>query len=276
MKTLILILIIFANFHLALFAQMPALEIKGKEVFRNEDVIIHQLDERTWVGSGHLAFFESIYIVEGDDKAVLIDTGMKITNLDSIVASITKKSITLIATHVHPDHVGSIDRFPEIYINQGDTANIAQFMPDYDGKVNYLKDGEIIDLGGRQLEVVFTPSHTPGSTTFIDKTAGYGFSGDSFGSGNLLLFSGTFSELIETCEKMRTIMKEVRIKFLYPGHFNGKNPETQKRISDLITLSKDVLSGKVKGKENKGNRFGLSRVVSDYGVRINYNEKSLK
>ena len=71
-------------------------------------------------------------------------------------------------------------------------------------------------------------------------------------------------------------MKEVRIKFLYPGHFNGKNPETQKRISDLITLSKDVLSGKVKGKENKGNRFGLSRVVSDYGVRINYNEKSLK
>jgi glyoxylase-like metal-dependent hydrolase (beta-lactamase superfamily II) len=149
-------------------------------------------------------------------------------------------------------------------------------MADYTGEIKFLRDGEIIDLGGRQLQVVFTPSHTAGSTSFIDKDAGYGFSGDSFGSGNLLLFSGTFSDLIATCEKMRAIMDQEGIEYLYPGHYFGSNVETKQRISDMITLSKDVLSGKLKGEENAGNRFGLSLIVSDYGVRINYGEQSLK
>jgi hydroxyacylglutathione hydrolase len=100
----------------------------------------------------------------------LIDAGTRIKNLDKIVASITKKPIMLVATHVHRDHTGSaIDCFPEIYINPADTTGIPQAMPNYKGKVKYLKDGEIIDLGGRKLEVVFTPAHTTGSTTFIDK-----------------------------------------------------------------------------------------------------------
>jgi glyoxylase-like metal-dependent hydrolase (beta-lactamase superfamily II) len=149
-------------------------------------------------------------------------------------------------------------------------------MADYEGDIKFLKDGEIIDLGGRQMEVVFTPAHTPGSTSFIDKDAGYGFSGDSFGSGNLLLFSGTFSQLIATCEKMLAVMEKDGIRYLYPGHYNGRNPETQQRLQDMITLSKDVLSGKVKGEENPNNRFGLNYIVSDYGVRINYGEQALK
>ena len=279
MKKLVLFILVFTSFQLSAFAQMPALKdlkIKGKEVFKDADVVFHQLDAHTWVGTGHLAFYESMYIVEGNDKAVLIDTGTKIAHLDKIVASITKKPLMVVATHVHPDHVGNVGYFPEVWINPADTVNIPQFMPNYKGKVNYLKDGQIIDLGGRQLQVVFTPGHTPGSTTFIDKAAGYGFSGDSFGSGNLLLFSGTFSQYIKTCQKMSAIMKKEGIKFLYPGHYNGTNPETPKRVNDLITLSKDILSGKVKGKKNTGRTHGLALVVSDYGVRINYNTKSLK
>ena len=276
MKKSVLFILVLTSFQLSTFAQTNTPQIEGKEVFKNDDVVFHQLDDHTWVGNGHLMYNESLYLVEGNDKAVLIDAGTNIADLDKIVASITKKPVMLVATHIHPDHVGSIAPFPEIYINPGDTVNIQQFMPNYKGKVKYLKDGQIIDLGGRQLEVVFTPSHTPGSTTIIDKAAGYGFSGDSFGSGNLLLFSGTFSDLIATCEKMSAIMKKDGIKFLYPGHYSGDNPETQERINDMITLSKDVLSGKVIGKKNTGNSFGLPLVVSDYGVRINYGEKSLK
>lgn len=274
MKKLLLSVIAFSQ--LSSFAQVGGLQIEGKEVFKNEDVVFHQIDDHTWVGTGHLAFNESLYLVEGNERAVLIDAGTRITDLDKIVASITQKPVTLVATHVHPDHIGAAGYFPEIYINPADTVGIPQMMADYTGEIKFLKDGETIDLGGRQLEVVFTPSHTPGSTTFIDKNAGYGFSGDSFGSGNLLLFSGTFSELIITCEKMSAAMEKEGIEYLYPGHYNGGNPETKQRIYDMITLSKDVLSGKVKGEENTGNRFGLSYVVSDYGVRINYGEKALK
>lgn len=275
MKKNVLCIILFACFQVASFAQMPAPQIEGKEVYKGEDVVFHQIDEHTWIGSGHVMASESIYLVEGKDKAVLIDAGTRIKDLEKIVASITKKPVMLVATHVHPDHVGSVDYFPEIYLNPADTVSIPQFMPNYKGKVKFLKDGEIIDLGGRKLEVVFTPGHTPGSTTFIDKEAGYGFSGDSFGSGNLLLLTD-FSTLISTCEKTSAIMEKNGIKFLYPGHFFGKNLETKERVDNEIILSKGVLSGKLKGQENPQGMLGLNLVVNDYGVRINYNAKSIK
>jgi len=267
---------LFTSFQLASFAQMPASQIEGKEVYKGEDVIFRQIDEHTWIGSGHLMASESLYLVEGNDKAVLIDAGTKIADLDKIVASITKKPVMLVATHVHPDHTGSaIDYFPELYINAGDTVNIPRMMPNYKGKVIFLKDREIIDLGGRKLEVVFTPGHTPGSTTFIDKQAGYGFSGDSFGSGNLLLGTN-FSTLIATCEKMSGIMENYGIKSLYPGHFFGKNLETRERVDNEIILSKGVLSGQLKGQDNPQGMMGLNLVINQYGVRINYNAASIK
>ena len=275
MKEYLLSIILVTFFQIALSAQQGDVQIAGKEVFKNEDVVFHQIDEHTWVGSGHLVYNESLYLVEGNYKTVLIDAGTNIKDLDKIVASITKKPIMLVATHVHRDHTGSaINYFPEIYINPGDTVAIPQVMPNYRGKVKYLKDGEIIDLGGRKLEVVFTPAHTPGSTTFLDKEAGYGFSGDSFGSGNLLL-TANFSTLIATCKKTSAIMNKYGIKYLYPGHYSGKNVETLKRVQDMITLSKDVLSGKVEGVKNPTGQMGLNLLISDYGVKINYTEKAL-
>jgi glyoxylase-like metal-dependent hydrolase (beta-lactamase superfamily II) len=214
--------------------------------------------------------------VEGNNRAVLLDAGTKIDNLDKIVAGITSKPVTLIATHVHPDHTGeSIKYFPVLYINAADTVNIPPIMPDYKGELRFLKEGEIIDLGGRQLEVVFTPGHTPGSTTFMDKAAGYGFSGDAFGSGNLLLLTD-FSTLLASCRKTSEYMAENGIKYMYPGHYMGKNVETPQRVKDMITLSEDVLSGKRKGEDNPNGMLGLNMVVSDFGVRINYGQAQLK
>ena len=257
-------------------AQSTPSQIEGKEVFKNDDVVFHQIDDHTWVGTGKAMFNESLYLLEGTKKALLIDAGTNIKGLDKIIASLTKMPVTVVATHVHPDHTGpSIDCFPEIYISQADTVNIHQFMPDYKGTVKYLKDGEVIDLGERKVDVLFTPGHTPGSTTFIDKNAGYGFSGDSFGSGNLLL--GTdFSTLIATCKKTSAVMGKYGIKILYPGHFFGNNAETKQRVDDMITLSNDVLSGKVKGNANPNGMMGLNMVINAYGVRINYSEKSMK
>lgn len=276
MKKILVFLVVSCVFQTIVFGQAREPEIEGEVVFENEDVIFHKIDDHTWIGSGHLMASESIYLVEGDDKAILIDAGTSIKDLDDIVASITDKPVTLVATHAHPDHVGSAAYFPELYLNKGESENMTRMLADYKGEVKYLEDGQVFDLGGREIQVVFTPAHTPGSTTYIDKEAGYGFSGDSFGSGNLLLFSGTFSQLIDSCKKIKAVMDEEGIAFLFPGHFFGSNPETKQRISDMITLSQDVLSGKVEGEEVTGNRFGFTHIVTDYGVRINYSEKALK
>lgn len=275
MKKLISLISLLFAAQLTLFAQ-PQFKIDGEVVYTGDDVVFHKIDDHTWVGSGHVMSSESLYLVEGNDKSLLIDAGTNIKDLDKIVASITSKPIMLVATHVHPDHTGaSIDYFPELYLNEADTVNIPRFMPNYKGKVKYLQDGQIIDLGGRQLKVVFTPAHTPGSTTFIDKKAHYGFSGDSFGSGNLLLTTD-FSTLEATCKKMSKIMNEYGIEKLYPGHYFGSNPETKKRVGDLEKISEEALSGKLKGEENPRGFMGLNLLINRDGVRVNYSENALK
>ena len=258
MKKLGLLMMLLLLSRIALFCQAQTAGIEEKEVLRNEDVIFHQIDEHTWFGTGHLMANESLYLVEGETKAILIDAGTKIKDLDKLVASIT-----------------AIDYFPEIYINPADTIGIPEFMPNYKGKVCFLEDGEILDLGGRILEIVFTPGHTPGSTTFVDKDAAYGFSGDSFGSGNLLL-GVDFSTLISTCKKMSAVIEKYDIKYLYPGHYFGMNKETPQRVKDLITMSEEILSGKAQSEPNPSGLMGLDRIYTKYGVRINYKEESMK
>lgn len=275
MKKIFLSCLLLVPFMNVAFSQ-DQLKVEGKIVFTNEDVVFHQIDEHTWVGSGHEMWHESMYLLEGSDKAILIDAGTNIKNLDKIVSSITSKPVTLVATHVHPDHTGpSINSFSQIYINAGDTELVPVFMGEYRGVVKYLKDKEIIDLGDRQIEVVYTPGHTKGSTTFIDKKAGYGFSGDSFGTG-LLLLGVDFLTFIATCERICSVMEKQKIKFLYPGHYNDGNMETLGKIKDMQVLSTNVLAGKIKPKDNTDNSFGLRLTVEGNGYRIIFNESAVK
>ncbi len=248
----------------------------GEVVFSNDDLTIRQIDEHTWIGSGKLMSSESIYIIEGNKKAILLDAGTNIPNLDKIVAQITDKPVTLIATHLHPDHTGAaIHLFPEIWIGSGDEKSEPAYLGEYKGKVNYLKDGMVWNLGGRKLEVVYTPGHTGGSITLIDKKAGYGFSGDAFGSGNLLLFTD-FSTLIATCRKMGEVMEKKGIEYLFPGHFFGVNVETPQRLKDQVEVSLGVLSGELKGQPSRPGAVGGNTTITKYGFNIVYGEEQLK
>lgn len=241
-----------------------------KFVCRDAGVVFHQIDEHTWVGNGHYCYNESVYILEGEDRALLIDAGVYMPTLDKVVAQLTDKPVTLALTHGHGDHVGSARLFPEVWLHAADTALLRSNLPDYQGEIKLLSDGDVIDLGGRQIEVLYTPGHTSGSITFFDKTNRYGFSGDAFGSTNLLLFAGPFSALANTCERTIEYMEKNGIEKLYPGHYHGDNPETLQRVKDELTLSREVLSGKRKGEAGEAN--GLNRFVRDFGVTIRYND----
>jgi glyoxylase-like metal-dependent hydrolase (beta-lactamase superfamily II) len=252
---------------------MPPLKYDEPVVYEGPDVIIRQIDEHTWEGNGHLMANETIYIIEGSEKAILLDAGTKIEGLDKIVAGITKKPVTLIATHVHPDHTGSaIHDFAEIWINAADTPNVPIFMKDYKGKVNYLEDGQVFDLGGRRIEVIFTPGHTPGSATFFEMDGRkWGYSGDAFGSGNLLLTTN-FSTLLATTTRIEKYMKKHGIEIMYPGHYMGKNTETLQRISDLKLMSEQMIDGTRKGDTSGQGMMGLNGRIRDYGVNVSYRD----
>ena len=235
-------------------------------VYRDEDIVFRRIDDHTWEGNGHLVYNESVYVVEGNDKALVIDAGSSMPHLDKAVAALTDKPVIMALTHGHGDHIGGIGCFPEVWVHPADEGMLRR----YEGKVNHLEDGQVIDLGGRQIEVLYTPGHTSGSVTFFDKSKGYGFSGDAFGSTNLLLFAGPFSTLVTTCTRTAEYMQKNGITKLYPGHYHGDNPETLQRVLDERKMSLEVLSGKRKGTPDTSN--GLNRSINDYGVTIRYND----
>lgn len=248
---------------------------KEKTVFKNQDVEIRQLDEHTWHGNGTLVYNESIYLIEGEKSAILLDAGTKMPGLRKIVEDIVKKPVTLIATHVHGDHTGSaVNEWEEIWINAADEVNVPSNMPNYKGKKRYLTDGQVFDLGGRQIEVVFTPGHTPGSVTFIDKAAHYGFSGDAFGSGNLLVFTNLSTEAA-SCLRLSRFIEKYDIKYFYPGHYWGDNLETYQRIKDVRKICDGILDGSIKPNQ-KGSNRSLPHVVEMDGVKINYSDAGVR
>ena len=234
-----------------------------KFVYRDGDVVFRQIDEHTWEGNGHLMYNESIYVVEGSEKALVIDAGMRVAHLDKAVAALTDKPQMLVLTHGHGDHVGGIHSFPELWVNPADKG----MLRGYEGEIHDLEDGQVIDLGGRQIEVMYTPGHTSGSVTFFDKERHYGFSGDAFGSTNLLLNMG-FKTLINTCTRAAEYMQKNGIEKLYPGHYHGDNPETLQRVLDEKKMSQEVLSGKRKGTSEAS--MGLNSYIYDCGVYIRY------
>lgn len=268
---------------IALFAALICLSAAAQEhpldyletVYKDENVTFRKMDDHTWVGSGNMMSSETMYIVEGKKKAVLIDAGTVIPGLDKIVAQITKKPVTLILTHVHPDHAGAVGCFDEVWISPADTVGIPAFMPDYKGSVRFLEHGQMIKLGGRTLETFFTPGHTPGSVTFLEVGTDHGFSGDSYGNGNLLVFD-EFKTLIKMCQDSHEYFSKNGYTKFYCGHYFGANAETLDRIKLIEAMATELLEGKVDGSGEGVHGTGMNRVIVRDGFRLNYNAAKLE
>ena len=63
------------------FVAFAQSDFKEKTIFKNNDVEFRQLDDHTWHGNGTLMFNESVYLIEGEKSAILIDAGTKIPGL---------------------------------------------------------------------------------------------------------------------------------------------------------------------------------------------------
>ena len=63
-----------------------------------------------------------IYLVEGKDRAALIDSGIGVGDLKSYVKTLTDKPVIVLLTHGHVDHASGSAQFEEVYMNQKDNA----------------------------------------------------------------------------------------------------------------------------------------------------------
>jgi hypothetical protein len=147
---------------------------------------VNEVSEKVWVLSDHN--IENIYLIEGRDSALLIDTGIGAADLASAVKKLTDKPLIVIITHGHPDHCGSNYQFEKVYVHPADSGAARMFnLPEtragmsagmngdaelspediytgeiYNTRMLPLEDGQIFNLGGRFIKVMETPGHTPG------------------------------------------------------------------------------------------------------------------
>lgn len=229
------------TFLLTVCCLLAAIITSQAQVFKNKDLSITKLEKGMWVVE--TTDMTTMYIIEGDKKALLIDTGTNCDKLDSIVGLITKKPLYVVLTHAHGDHAGNIRYFKEIYLHEGDMTLLD---PAYKGKVNFVKDGDVFDLGGKKIEVRHMPAHTPGSIVLIDQQEGNCYSGDAFGSNQVWLQLRPYSPMktyIESCAKMEKLMDQ-GIPKIYCGHYPYvKKAYDKKYITEMRTLAEQLVNG---------------------------------
>lgn len=207
----------------------------------------------------------TLYLVEGDSAALIIDTGTRLSALSEKLARFTQLPIKVILTHGHYDHAGNIDFFPEVSMHKSDMSIDTQALKEYKGKLTFVEEGDLIDLGNRKLTVMHTPGHTPGSICLIDEENKIAFTGDAFGSGQLWMQLNPqlpMAVLAESCGKMIELMATGNVEKIYVGHYPYlKKPLSMDYMLDLMIACRKIDKGEI----SECKPFGDKALILKYG-----------
>ena len=215
---------------------------------------------------------ELCYLIEGNERALLIDGLTGVGSLKAFVRELTELPVMMAATHGHIDHVGAAWEYGEVFINPDDIALMYTphhsepagrlgfaSAPSFTGepkrtvptladvpaprpvKTYPIYEGDIFDLGGIQIEVIQVPGHTQGTVVLLDRAARVVYSGDACNANTLLCLPGstTIEEYKESLLHFKTFQKDFDV--MYGGHGAVAVPNTI--IDDGIAMCERILSG---------------------------------
>jgi glyoxylase-like metal-dependent hydrolase (beta-lactamase superfamily II) len=212
------------------------------------------------------------YLIIGGDRAALFDTGMGISNIQGVVAGLTRLPVSVVNSHTHNDHVGDNWRFNDIYgmdtdftrTNTRGSKDDAQeeLAPDklcaalpagFDAKAystkpfhitRWLHDGDAIDLGGRTLKVIATPGHTPDAIALLDEKNSLLFTGDSFYLGPIYLYrpETDLDAYVESMKKLAAMTPHLQL--LLPAHNTPVADPSY--LAKVVSAMQQVRRGEVK------------------------------
>jgi glyoxylase-like metal-dependent hydrolase (beta-lactamase superfamily II) len=188
------------------------------------------------------------YLIVGSRKALLFDTGMGIASIRAVAEQITRLPITVLNSHTHYDHVGGNREFSDIlgmdtaftreraakgYFNQVMRTEVSPenlcgpLAKGFDAGAYHVppfriarrvRDGSVLDLGGRKLEVIAVPGHTPDSIALLDRGHRLLFTGDTFYMGPIWLFEPETDLAAYARSTARLASLADRVDVLLPAH----------------------------------------------------------
>lgn len=244
----------------------------------------------------------AMYLAVGEERALLIDTGVGMTDLKAVIASLTDLPYDVVLTHGHMDHIGGAAQFEEVYIHPADASalqpvnyeDVAKYVDTMcamgcndvyhcsskDIKrlssmplIKELRNGMIFDLGGRRLKVLETPGHTDGSCSLIDDRERILFSGDAC-NVNLLCLWGTVGQMQEGLMRIKAHEKEFDRNF--NGHVGYAGMPLivsmpQSVLDDALYICQTILDGSAEVSVMEVMPGRIANVVSYGNVRICFN-----
>jgi glyoxylase-like metal-dependent hydrolase (beta-lactamase superfamily II) len=217
--------------------------------------------------------FEEVisFLILGQKRAVLFDTGLGIGDIKRVVESLTTLPIVVMNSHTHNDHVGGNWQFSEIYgmdteftrtnakgsrddaqAELAPGALCGQWPAGFDPKTyatrpwritHWIHDGDTVDLGGRVLQVIATPGHTPDAICLLDRKGGLLFTGDTYYPGPIWLYrpETDLEAYVHSVERIAALAPQLRL--LLPSH--NAPVDNPSQLPKLVAAIKEVRAGKV-------------------------------
>lgn len=181
------------------------------------------------------------YLILGEERAILFDAGPGFRDIRPVTRSLTDLPLTFIPSHFHFDHIGNEITFENVavvdlpYLRSRATNNFLtltwqEHLGSGEGYAipvleidEWLAPDSVIDVGGRQLQVLHTPGHTTDSVSLLDLASGAIFSGDFLYPGNLYAFLPT-SHMGEYLAGTDTVLAAAADDVILYGAHRGPEP----------------------------------------------------
>ncbi len=259
---------------------------------------VTQVADKVWAIDDHGN--DKMYLIEGQAKALLVDTGLGVGDLTACVQSITRLPVVVVNTHGHTDHAGGNYPFKTVYANPMDFDGIRQFgnreyrlkmaqnmlkgspITDPVLSANHevlpppvlveVKDGYVFDLGGRKLEVIEVPGHTPGSICILDAAHKLLFAGDN-DNQLVWLFLSNSTPLEIYLQSLQKLNKRVaEFDTIMPGH---GAPLKSDFVAEQIACAQSILDGSCSERPYKS--FAGNAMMCSYkSASIAFDPKNLR
>jgi glyoxylase-like metal-dependent hydrolase (beta-lactamase superfamily II) len=210
------------------------------------------------------------YLIVGSESALLFDTGNGIGNIRAIVDQLTDKPVHVMNSHSHFDHIGGNYQFDEI-LSPSTRFSVANSKGNDSAQIKLeaspealcralpagvtqeghhikpysitarVSDGDVIDLGNRQLEVLHIPGHTDDSIALIDAAAGLLWTGDTFYEGPIWLFFPETDLAAYETSLARLAALAPQLTVLLPAH------NTPKSDPSMLVRAEKALASVLRG-----------------------------
>ena len=201
----------------------------------------------------------NIWHVRGRDRDMMVDSGMGVVSLREWVPLVSERQLDAVASHTHFDHIGCHHEFEHRLCHVAEagimaeptrastladpyiTDDIFDAFPAVSFKsttyrvkgapaTRLLEDGDMIDLGDRQFEVIHTPGHSPGGIALWEADTGILISGDIVYDGPLIedTYHSNASDYIKSMERLMRLP----VRVVHGGHFPSFSGE---RLNEIAT-----------------------------------------